>query len=437
MKYKKVLFLDTTLHKKSATGITISNLFGAWPKESLYMIGSHDMVQLAEDEGYKNVYSLSENDFAHRFPVGPILKTVKMILKRKSQNMNSETHASSKIAIEPRTNKKKSLTKAITTIFQFFGFHHMFFRQVISNELRAWINKTDPDYFYALLSTRHSIVFTENITKEFSKPLIIHIMDDWPATIGKDTFIPKTWNRKINAEFTSLLKLTEKKIAISQLMAEEYQTRFGGNWLYFHNPVNINFWSNGKIRAHNNKLFTILYSGRIGKGITETLQIVASCVDDLAKKGNDLCFKIQSNVEPNWIRNYKTTVFSYYIEYEELPNLFSSVDLLLLPYEFHGKGFEFIRLSMPTKVTEYMASSAAILLVAPKNTAVVDYATKSKWGYAITDNSKESIMKGIRILIYDKDLREQLGIKAFKLAQHHHEINQVQQNFLACFSCKF
>ena len=59
---KKILLIDTALHKKDATGITLSNLFGAWPKENLFMIGSQEMIEFSIREGYKNTFVLHDND---------------------------------------------------------------------------------------------------------------------------------------------------------------------------------------------------------------------------------------------------------------------------------------------------------------------------------------------------------------------------------------
>jgi glycosyltransferase involved in cell wall biosynthesis len=439
----KVLLLDCTLHKKDATGITLSNLFGNMPKDCLFMIGDSDRIALSTEEGYKKTFTLGNDELKHVFPLG-FFKRILFFLKYNNLKIRHiHPDSSQKHEVVPKMNTEKQkkgvrriIFRLVDQLFLYFGLNHLLFRCQISKRLDKWITEAKPDFFYALLSTRHSILFATEITKKYNKPLIIHIMDDWPTTIGNETLTPKFWNRKINSEFRNLLQLTEKRIAISRLMAEEYQKRFGGAWLYFHNPVDTTFWSRGIRKPHKNKSkFTILYSGRISSGITGTLKLVGECVDELSiQEGLELSLIIQSNLKPDWIANFTNTTFNLYVPYDDLPELFASVDLLLLPYEFYGDGFNFIRLSMPTKVSEYMASGTPIVIVAPEGTALVDYATKYSWGFIITDNSKKSIKNGIRELVSDQFLRQNLGVTGIKLAKEFHEISIVQQHFKSYFT---
>lgn len=433
---KKILFIDATLHKKNATAITLSNLFGSWPKENLFMIGSEEMIHLSKLEGYKNNYVLDDKDYYHKFPLGFFLN-----LTRKFRNKYSILKVKS--SFENRSNelksvdlsKKFSLRSLFFLFFQRLGLNHFFFRQIISNELRTWIKKSEPDYFYTVLSTRHSILFAEKLVSEFSKPIVIHIMDDWPATIGNETFFYRFWNRIINLELRRLLQVTHKKIAISELMAIEYSNRFGGDWLYFHNPVDVSLWSpkiTSKISSVNN--FRILYSGRLSTGVSETIKLVSDVVDNLNDTTNHkVSFQIQSNSKPGWIDKYRNSYFSYYISYNLLPDLFSSVDLLLLPYDFDGRSFDFIRLSMPTKVTEYMASGTPILIVAPIDCALSHLAIKSQFAHIVTTTSFSDLRDNLLFVLENKELRDFYRSNANSLVNSTFEIKKVQSAFLEIF----
>lgn len=82
----KVLFLDTTIHKKDATGITISNLFSEWPKSNLYMIGDLNSVNKSNREGYINTYLLSNKEKIHLFPLSFFQFKIKKTKKNIKQN---------------------------------------------------------------------------------------------------------------------------------------------------------------------------------------------------------------------------------------------------------------------------------------------------------------------------------------------------------------
>lgn len=260
-------------------------------------------------------------------------------------------------------------------------------------------------------------------------------MDDWPATIGTNTLFSNHWNKRINSEFRTLLNISYCRIAISEAMASEYKTRFGGEWTFFHNPIDFNFWNKSVKKSYdNNESFTLLYSGRLTQGIDNTIQKIALCIDELIESESfNIKLKIQSNTRPEWVENYKSILFSYYIEYDLLPELYSSVDLLLLPYDFKGSGFDFIRLSMPTKAAEYMASGTPILLIAPKSTALSQYSKKYNWGYVINSDEIVDIKKGIMDLYLNKDLRSQIGEKGIEIARNRHSIDNVQDAFQSLF----
>lgn len=401
------------------------------------MIGSQELIQFSEKEGFKNFYPLDKKDFHHMFPMRFFQNLIIVFSKKKSlakPPLLSEN--------EIKDGKRKWLIKSlslgllITRLFQVLGFNHYFYRQILSQELKEWITKANPDYLYAVLSTRHSISFAETIQKEFKIPLIIHIMDDWPATIGNKSIFKKYWNNKINKEFINLLKHTYKRVAISGLMADEYKVRFGGQWLFYHNPVDISFWgNNSRVICQNTNNFVILYSGRLSTGISETLKIIAKTIDEIVEvEGLSVTLKIQSNTKPDWVHNYQNTVFSAYINYENLPILFSSVDLLLLPYDFHGKSYEFIRLSMPTKVTEYMASGTPILIVAPSQTALSKYAMNFGWAHVVSEIDKGVLKQELYKLINNIGLREKYGQQALKIVREKHEIKIVQEAFIKLFN---
>ena len=434
--FKKILLIDVTLHKNNATAITLSNLFGSLPKENLFMIGSQEMVQLTKLEGYKNNYVLDDKDYYHKFPLGFFLN-----LRRKFSNKCSILKAKGSFEIGSNELKSVGLSKIFFSrslfllFFQRLGFDHLFFRQIICNELREWIKKSDPDYFYAVLSTRHSILFAEKLALEFSKPIVIHLMDDWPATIGNKSVFYRFWNRIINLELRRLLQVTHKRIAISELMAIEYSNRFGGDWLYFHNPVDVSLWRpkiTSKISSVND--FRILYSGRLSTGVSETIKLVSDVVDNLNDTTNHkVSFQIQSNSKPGWIDKYRNSYFSYYISYNLLPDLFSSVDLLLLPYDFDGRSFDFIRLSMPTKVTEYMASGTPILIVAPIDCALSHLAIKSQFAHIVTTTSFSDLRDNLLFVLENKELRDFYRSNAISLVNSTFEIKKVQSAFLEIF----
>ena len=436
--FPKILFLEITPHHKDATGITLSNLFSGWPKENLYMVVSSEMSMLAKDSGYLNIYEISSKEYKHRFPLN-LIKGVYLLIKRfglkkfQTETTNIYIESAEKSIIQ--NNNTRSLNKFVSQIFNSFlqqnGLQHYLYRCVLSDDLCKWIENSNPDYIYTLLSTRHSILFALEVYNKFKKPIVVHIMDDWPSTIAKNGMFSSYLSKKIDSEFMELLNHCYKKFAISKKMADEYKLRYGGEWPYFHNPIDLSFWGKNIKNSYSaNSPFEILYSGRIGSGVNNTLELIAESIDELVLNENlDIVLKIQSNDKPEWIAKYKSIQFSHYVKYEELPALFSKVDVLLIPFDFDGEGLEFIKYSMPTKVSEYMISGTPILVVSPDSTALYQYATEYKWGFVISENNKDAIKSGIKELFSNQKKREELGKIAKQVAEARHNIVKITEEF--------
>ncbi|MBS4058265.1 MAG: glycosyltransferase [Bacteroidales bacterium] len=431
---KKVLLLDTTLHKKDATGITLSNLFGSWPKESLFMIGSKEMIQLSNLEGYENTYILDDKDYYHRFPLGFFLRLLKSFsVKRNTTKSKATNEIISKAKTTLGSKIKSYLRHGFKKLFLSLGLDHLFFRQIISSELREWIKKSGPDYFYAVLSTRHSILFAEKVNIEFNKPLIIHIMDDWPATIGNNTIAPKYWNRKINTEFKRLLTLTEKKIAISQMMAEEYQIRFGGDWEYFHNPVVFSNWENFQKKHISlpKNILKIGYFGRIGKANEQSIKVFMDVVSSC-----QLAFPIEFHLYTNNItsnHSLKNVFFHSFLDNSLMPAAISSFNFLLLPISFNYEDVIFAKHSIPTKLSEYLISGVPVIVLAPKNIALSEFVSINNCGFCINTDNVSEIIHLLNEFIADISIQNIYSNNGKIVALNEFEINVVGKRFNRIF----
>jgi glycosyltransferase involved in cell wall biosynthesis len=438
IKGQKVLFLDTTLHKKDSSGITLSNLFGNWPKENLFMIGTLDKTALSFDEGYTNTYTLGRSEFNHRFLFRWLLRTINF-LKKKSENfeynnLDIQTN-SSFVYINIKFKKIKSF---LCRLFRLLGLDYYFFRCTLSEKLALWINSINPDFCYALLATRHSIIFVKEVTEKYKIPLIIHILDDFPTTIGRDTLFPNYWNRKINTELKSLIKISFKRLAISESMAKEYERRFGGEWQFFHNPVFLKYWMpfqktiDQDIQLLLNKdPIKIGYFGRIGNANSDSIMLMIKAIDVLSQKHPtelhiftvDSKFKIQSNM----------TFFHSYIVFSQLPEMFSKFDFLLLPISFSKSDLKFAKFSIPTKLSEYLISGVPIIYLGPPKIAVADFIDKYRCGYPIMSEEINSIVNLMEMIFSNRKKQREMSEAGKVISQKHFDADNVLTNFQSLF----
>ena len=257
------------------------------------------------------------------------------------------------------------------------------------------------------------------------------MMDDWPMLIGVKGFFSSYWKNKIDKEFNTLLKLVDTHLGISDYMAMAYKKRYKIDFITFHNPIKLDFWQKGQKKHY--KLSSepkLMYAGRIGLGIDNSLQTIARAIEKLNMEMQiNLQFVIQSAEPPSWVKNYPVVVHKSFVPYSQLPYEFGSPDFLILPYDFSPESLAYIKYSMPTKASEYMASGTPIIIYAPQETALVDYAMRNNWATIVTDKEENILVEALKKMISNKGYRQNLAETAKNIATQRHDIRAVTKDF--------
>jgi len=430
MNYPKVLIIGESFHMESGGGITLSNLFEDWPPDKLALIGSHRTLKKTDTSKYKNFYQIGEKETFLLFPFC-------LFQKKYSSGtiITNQKFADSKLI---NLSAKRDVLIDIYLLFtHFFGIYHAINRYRISKELLEFSINFKPDYIYSQLSTRELIFFVNQLIIKTKVPSAIHIMDDWPKTINAFGILKKYWDKKIDSEFKKLLSYVELKLAISDSMRTEYESRYGGNWLTFHNPISTSKWV--PFQKYDYKVeqkLKILYVGRIGTANSQTIKHFSKSLITFMYE-TDVEFSIFS---PNYneeiglkLKKNKNTLVKPPINHEEIPNLVSKYDLLYLPLDFNKTTNKFSKLSMPTKMSEYMISGVPILIHSPSNTAIFKYAKHKNFAYLLDSLKSERIHEALIEIIENEETRKKHGRKSKEIAIKDFESKLVKEKFLKIF----
>jgi glycosyltransferase involved in cell wall biosynthesis len=431
MHFPKVLIISHPFNKNNGGGITMSNLFKGWPKDKLALASSANIMAESDYSVCEMYYQLGYNGKLHPFPLNIILPRIScgpVIMSDKKDKEDSKKNYNS--------GKYKKLYSLLRVIMNFLGIYNFLYKLKITQEFKDWVLQYDPDIIYSQLSTLELIRFVMEVHKFSNKPIALHIMDDWPLTINKPGLLYLYWGRVINREFRALLDKSSILMSICDSMSEEYKIRYNKEFFPFHNPIDTKNWLpfSKKDWTKNDK-FTILYAGRIGLGMKNTIIDIAKVVHYLSATHKDIVFEIQTNDIhdlKNSIEFNNNVKWVKPIKYTDLPSKFSSVDLLVLPIDFDKESIRFMKYSFPTKISEYMISGTPVLVYADKRTAVAKYSLKEGWGYLITEQDNTTLKKAIIDLYSDPVLRKKLGYKARELAEQKEDAEIVRESFRKC-----
>lgn len=426
MKKPKILIFGQSFNSNTGGGITLSNLFCDWNKEDLAVLcTSYSLGNISEDicENYYFIGS-EENNFI--FPFNYLQRS------RPSGNVPLSKFSN----IDTSSRKRGLRTQIIEGVFYPFldwsGLVHVISRISLTSNLINWVKNFNPDILYIQVSTRESLKFGILLSARLNIPFVVHQMDDWMASIGYKCLMGNHWKNKIEMEFKSLVQEADCCMSISDLMGKDYEEKYGKEFVTFHNPVDLDKWYPvQKQKFNKRKEFIILYAGRTGFGIGSSLKSFAAAVE-LYNQSSDVVinFYIQTFEELSWVRSFKHTFYKELIPYDQLPNLFQNVNLLLLPCDFSNKAIRFLRLSMPTKAPEYMISGTPILVLAPKETAIFQYSKDFEWAFTSDSDEVNHLVSVLRNIENDDIKKYNTTQKAMSLAIERHSGPVVRARFL-------
>jgi glycosyltransferase involved in cell wall biosynthesis len=432
-KYPKVLVVGQIFSYRSGGGITMSNLFKGWPKERLAVASASYLSNNPDISVCEQYYQLGYNGKLHPFPLSLILPRINCGPVNISEPKTSQEPKNT-----PKPGKFKSIYRLVREVLIFLGLYNVLYRLKITPDFREWLVNYNPDIIYSQLETLELIKLVKEIHLLTGKPIAVHIMDDWPSTVNKPGLLYWYWKKSLNNELINLLDQSSVFLSIGDSMSEEYKKRYGKDFIPFHNPIEVEKWlPYSKTDWEINGKFTILYAGRLGNGVNNSIVDIANAVMDLCSSDTDLIFELQT---PDISALQKIVTLGEHIkwmqpiDYSELARKFASVDLLVIPFDFDEDSLAFLRYSFSTKIPEYMISGTPVLVYADRQTALAKYAAKGEWAYVVTDNNREILKNSIKELYLNSSLRRQLAEKALKIVMQNDNAEIVRENFRKCLS---
>lgn len=438
--YPKILLVGS-FSWYTANGITVHNLFGKWPKGMLAILSTNiDDITKIYSEKIHNYYILGKSETIVRKPYYRFFKSS----KSRAYQFESRDDFEGQIAnLKPKSAGKNEngIKKSVNLLLRYqliklLGLKISLKRRVISAELKNWIDNFSPDFIYCTSSNIDDMDLAINLKKEFSKSLLIfHTFDDFVHSIYQETLFPWYWKKKLQTKFNDLLKHTDLNFTISQKMADEYRKKFSTQFYPFHNPVDLDFWQAEVTQINNKDEFIFLYTGKVNEDTADAIKDFYYALANITLSDFKLDMKIFSPYEYKVIKSFlgdvadKISIEKF--DYNELPEKMANADAMLLALNNNKRTFKYIRLSMLTKATEYMATKKPIFLFTPKSVAVAEYLTEQNAAYFLDSHSSGSeISKAIKIFVEDKALRQQLADRAYNLCVTKHTSEANTQRLL-------
>lgn len=404
--YPKVLMLEHSFNNSTGMGITLTNLFYDWPKSRIGVMSDDINIEI----------------------INSIRPCSSYIGISKSIDYSAK--------VERRTTSVRhngSLKSRIRKVYYDLGLNELFGKSKVLPKNIELAKAFAPDIVFCSLGTLNRMRVCETIMEAMPEThLVIYIVDDWinsRVIEKKPTFF---WKRLFHSSFKRLLQLSSGNLSICGTMSQAYLRQFGKQFVPFHNPVDVQYWSNlSSERKYPNNIVSLLYVGKINEDTEGCMVDCAKCVESLNREGKEIVFDVFS---PDFIP--KQALFDNYphshlfpaVPHEQIPELTKSYDSLLLTLGFSEKTIQYIKLSMPTKLSEYLASGLPIVLYCPSAVALTDYVQSKDCAFCCTEKNIDKL-RATLLQLFDQNKVQYVVQRSLDVAKEH-DITIVRERFL-------
>jgi glycosyltransferase involved in cell wall biosynthesis len=427
-------------------GITMSNLFMGWPKESIMTLYwseiSPDQSICAKNIKLIRSFRSPFKNFMPQFQQDINIHTINPIVDTFSQ--------------VAKKNNLFFLRNLLGRIDQNIGLKNWLYITEIPDSVKQLVAAFKPQVIFVVANA--SMVpyeLVKSVRKIRKVPTVVHVYDDWVSlSLLRGGILGWLNNYVVRKKFIKCLRSSSTRITIGNQMSKKYSKMFGLNFLVFQNAPASEIWMmNEDIRNPWNECrsFIFRYIGAIyPKGNLNALLEFATAINSQMLRNVNVILEIyapEMDVERCKVkfRNHDyCKVIPILKDTMKIAELYRSADGLLIAYDGHSFAMQWMGLSMPTKLPSSLLSGTPIFLYAPDSFAVSRLIREGNCGYFVPSPMDiELLSQNIKCFIENDSQRRAYASNARNLALREFAAETVRPRFqnilretaLSCEGC--
>lgn len=290
-----------------------------------------------------------------------------------------------------------------------------------------------PDVVYFRpIDSRVLFSVVERLLEQVQRPLVIHMMDDWPARLEESN--PEHFEEMDHA-LRNLVRRSQRLLSISGAMSAAYHERYGGDWTPLANGSDPSRFPPKKTSARAPEdPFVIRYMGALADDMTyASVRDVAYAVAGLAGRYS-VCLEIHTM---DWCRDkavrdlgaLRGVRVQGLVAEDEYERTLAESDALLVAYNFDPVSIGYIGYSLANKMPECLASGTPLLAYGPRGVATIDYLDAAGVAEVVTERDGTRLAGAIERLMDDPAHGSRLARAARTHVETHLSRSRVQSRF--------
>lgn len=409
IKFPRVLIVGASpLKEIDATGITLVNLFLGWPIDRIAQI--YDSEYKPDPRFCLKHWRFSSDNIQS-------VKVVKNILSRfRRRSLGNIPIAKDSLNVAPSSSISTGFLGALGDIVPF----------KLPKELLESVEEFKPDLIYSVLGSVRMMDIVLQLSKHFSIPVVPHFMDDWPETAYANSMINALPRLVLKYKLNSVLSRSAFGLTICEDMSIEFSRRYKKKFEHFMNCVEFSEIDERSM-PRKSDVVKFGFTGGMHLNRWKSLISVAQVLQKLKNDGEQVSLEIYApkkdlDIYRSLFDEYSVVKKMASLGAHEINEMLSSFNVLVHVESFNEDDSRYTKLSISTKIPQYMAAGRPILALGPVSISSIRYVVNTGAGLAVTSEcDMSSLFEAVKLLIKSSELRAELGSVGKRIALEMHD----------------
>lgn len=357
-----------------ANGILMRSLWRGWPKDRLAQVYFPAVALHAPDWSVCGDYR-RVRFWGHAEKLNAELASV-------VTTSGPTTYAS----VAKRIAAHPSLLNWLRPALDLWSAHVAPMRMALKRQLRD----IQPDCVYALLGNYWLTRVTVDVCRDLNLPFYLHVTDDYAGPLYANSPLRHWLADASRQAFEEAVGESAGRAAISPVMAEEYQRRYGLPWDWFTTLIDPQDYQ-PEPRHSDAKTLRLVYAGGLKLGRDQVLLRLADALQAFCKRsGVDAVLDVfgasaNAGATGRRLEDHPFVRMRGWADPSTLPTTFHESDILVHVESPVPAIAAYTRWSFSTKLSQYMMAGRPILGVGPADLGSMEMIRRTGSGVTISD----------------------------------------------------